>query len=235
MSIESESLLAATGFIDPVIDAPALERADAVPVRLAERVRTWLTGGRSHAWVPQRSYDPERLRERISADVADAPGMESLPEVLAAEWLLEVNDARRSCLERWPALHLQGGLDAREPPLAFDRKQDWLTMVGSVEDFFGFLTDLELGSALPDAVNMVREVYPDLSDLITEAMFATIVELADKKRDLAPGKERSARLWLGIEANVPLVQAAQQGQESPQKPPSKPAEDVKTQSQKAGM
>jgi hypothetical protein len=237
MSVDSEALLAATGFIDPEITPAKLERAAGVPVRLAERVRAWMMGSGRQTWAPTKTQNAEKLRDKLSIEVAEAPGQEALPELVAAEWLLEVNEARHSVLEQWPALSLIGGLDTTEPPLAFDRKQDWLSLVASVEDPFRFLADLELGAALKLHVDVVRENYPELSDLITAAMFATITELAEKKRDLPPGKDASVRLWLGLEESVPLAKAEEQlaEAESPAPTTSKVTEETKTQAQKAGM
>lgn len=233
MSLESESLLAVTGCIAPRINE-SLERMAEVPARLRARVDRWLRGT-ARPWTPPPYHDPEKLRDRFVHTADELEGYDALEETLAAEWVQEVKDARASLLARWPGVPMRGGLTAVEPPLAHDAAQDWLAMVAIAEDPFRLCDELEAGALLPVQWEAFQEVYPDLTQVVIEAVFGTVVDMAGKKAELTEAKDRGVRMLLGTPPDEPIV--VEQPEEPPApKPPSGkgPKTELQTVAQKSG-
>lgn len=235
MSLESESLLAVTGCIRPKINESPARMAE-IPERLRTRVGRWLRGP-ARPWTPPPYHDPAKLRERFAHTPDELDGHDGLDEVLAAEWVQEVKDARASLIARWPGIPLRGGLTSLEPPLAHDGAADWLALVAIAEDPFRLLDELEAGALLPAQLELFQEVYPELTRVVTEAVFSMVVDLAAKGTDLPEAKERGLRMILGTPPDEPIVVPPAE-EPPPSKPPSagkaERADALKTVAQKAG-
>lgn len=234
MSLESESLLAVTGCIKPRINE-SLDRMGEVPDRLRVRIDRWLRGTTVKPWTPPPYHDPQKLRDRFVHTPDELEGHDGLDEMLAAEWVTEVKDARASLLTRWPGVPMRGGLTTTEPPLAHDAASDWLALVAVVEDPFRLLDELESGAMLPAQLEVFREVYPELSQVVIEATFNAVVDLAAKGTTLPESKERGLRMLLGTPDDEPI--AVQRPEEAPPpKPPSGkgPKAELQTVAQKSG-
>lgn len=237
MSVESESWLAATGVISPNATLYSPQRVAEIPARLANGVSRWLRGSTVGEWAPPKYVDPQKLRDRFVHTADELPGAVDL-DVVGAEWVNEVAEARQSLLDRWPGVPLRGGLTSTEPPLAHDAAQDWLGLVAVVEDPFRLLDDLEAGALLPAQLEVCTEVYPELMGVITVAAFKASVELAAKGTELPEAKELMLRLILGTEPEAPVVIPVDDGSadEGPKaKSSAEPAaESLQTVAQKAG-
>ena len=238
MSLLSESLLAVTGVIRPKPDDTSVGRADELLEQLKARARRWLGSSTVKPWTPPPSQGfatAEALRERLLYTPGEPEGVEHLGDaVLAAEWVLELKDAREQLCAAWPGMAMRGGLAEEEPPLSLDRTQDWLGLVAVVEDPTRLLHELEAGAVLPAQVAIFKSVYPDIMRQLVGDLFKALVDLQLKNRDLTPAKERSLRLVLGTPPEEPILVAKPE-----EPPPGKPkqsseAQDTRTVAQKAG-
>lgn len=239
MSLESESWLAATGVITPNATRPSPDRVAELPLRLTNRVTRWLKGTEVGPWAPPKAHDPAKLRERFAHAPGELPGAHELGDVLGAEWVQEVNEARQSLLERWPGIPLRGGLTALEPPLSHDQAQDWLGLVAIVEDASRLCDELEAGALLPAELELFGEVYPSLMEVVVEAAFKAVVDLAARGTDLPEAKERMLRLVLGTPEDQPIVVAQGEGPPPPRTSTGgggakSAADDLQTVAQKSG-
>lgn len=227
MSLESESLLAVTGVIKPRINE-SLGRMAEVPGRIATRVQRWLAStGPARPWTPPPYHDPQKLRERFVHTPDTLEGVDGLDEVLAAEWVNEVAEARASLTDRWPGIPMRGGITAIEPPLSHDAAQDWLALVAIAEDPLRLVDDLDSGAALPAHVDLFAEVYPELMIVLTKAVMDAVVALVARGTELPEAKERGVRMVLGTPEDEPVVTAAPETTDSP-KSSSAPADSGDT-------
>jgi hypothetical protein len=235
VSVESESLLAVTGCISPKINE-SLSRMAELPDRLQGRIDRWLRSrGPARPWTPPPYHDPAKLRDRLIHTPDELRGHDGLDEVLAAEWVQEVKDARKSLVDRWPGIPLRGGLTALEPPLAHDAAWDWLALVAVVDEPLRLLDELEAGALLPAQLEVFQEVYPELTRVVTEAVFRVVVDLAARGTDLPETKERMLRLVLGTPEDQPIVLPPTEEPPPPKKSGGgDAAEGLETVAQKSG-
>lgn len=236
MSELSEALLGITGVIRPRPDDESIGRAAELLVDFKARIRRWVASSVVKPWSPPLSHGfatREALRERLMYTPDEPDGVHDLgDEVLAAEWTEELKDARQQLLDAWPGVVMRGGLEAEEVPLSFDAGQDWLGLVGVVEDPFRLLLELESGAVLPTQLAMFESVYPDLARILVDETFSALVDLQVKHRELTPAKDRVVRLVVKVPAEAPIL--VPQAEEPPPEAPKKSdQQDTRTVAQKA--
>jgi hypothetical protein len=236
MSEISEALLAVTGVIRPRPDDESIGKAAELLEDFRARIRRWIASSTVKPWSPPLAHGfstREGLRERIMYTPDEPDGVHDLgDDVLAAEWTEELKDARAQLLAAWPGVVMRGGLEAEEVPLSFDRGQDWLGLVGVVEDPFRLLLELESGAVLPAQLALFESVYPELARILTEETFAALVDLQVKSRELPPAKDRVVRLVLKVPPESPIL-VPKPEEPPPEKPKKSGEQDTRTVAQKA--
>ena len=199
MSELSEALLGVTGVIRPKPDATTVARADELLEEWRERCYRWVAAA-PKAWSPPSAQGygkPDGIREALMHTPQEPEGVHDLgDDVLAAEWVLELEDAREQLLAAWPAVVLRGGGWEEEAPLSFDRAQDWLGLVSVIEDPKRLLFELESQAVVPAQLVLFESVNPGLYGVLVEETFKAVVDQQVKKRELTPAKERVVRLVL---------------------------------------
>jgi hypothetical protein len=236
MSDLSEALLATTGVIRPRPDDTSIGRAAELLAEFTARAGRWVGITDLKHWTPPSSQGfarPESLRERLMHTPAEPEGLSDLgDEVLGAEWVAELGDAREQLLAAWPAVVMRGGIEAEDVPLSFDRGQDWLALVAVVEDPFRLLHELEAGALVPAQLTLFESVYPDLHRVMLEQTGRALVELLAKRRGLSPAKDRLVRLVLGRPPDEPIL-VPKAEEPAPETPPKSDGPDTRTVAQKA--
>jgi hypothetical protein len=222
MSELSEALLGTTGVLRPRPDEQSIGKAAELLEAFRSRARRLPSITELRPWSPPSSQGfskPDGIRERLMFTPDEPDGVHDLgDEVLAAEWVAELKDAREQLLAAWPAVPLRGGLDIDEAPISYDQGQDYLALVAVIEDPLRLLSECESGAVVPAQLDLFASVYPDLRRILGEEVFQGAVEVRTKRPDLAPPIERVVRLVLGTPADKPILVPP-----PPQPPPEKPA------------
>lgn len=223
--LEMESLIAATGVVNPDVKAGDIEKAATIVEKLTGRLRRWILSPKTVEFELPKQHDAEKLWDRLGSTTTQVPPLLDVHD--ATEYAAQVDAIRARLVKAYPVIVGHDKLDDAVLPPSEDEQQDWLASVAVIDVWDWLVFETETLEVMPEQVAMYRECFPALYAELAAAANGAISEVNAKGEELTDECESTLQILL----ETGQEPSAEQPEVEKQAPTSKKV-DLKADAQK---